>query len=140
MRMDEASNFAFKVAYIMTHYPRVALTYIAGEIDEVERNGGEIFPVVMNLPAQGDLTTEEARDRQRRGVYLKASPIRVAVTTIGATHAHAAPTKKRGWWERRPVTVAIATGTVLPKNANRTAHARFDPLKSIGPIARSIGS
>jgi colanic acid/amylovoran biosynthesis glycosyltransferase len=88
MRMDGESKFTVKVAYIMTHYPRVALTYIAGEIDEVERNGGEIFPIVMNLPAQGDLSTDEARDRQRRSVYLKASPLRVAVTTIGAILAH----------------------------------------------------
>ncbi len=88
MRIEEASNFDVKVAYIMTHYPRVALTYIAAEIDDVERNGGEIFPIVMNLPTQQDLPTEEARNRQRRSVYLKASPIRVAFTTIATILNH----------------------------------------------------
>jgi glycosyltransferase involved in cell wall biosynthesis len=88
MRMDAASDSEVKVAYVMTHYPRVALTYIAGEIDEVERNGGEIYPMVMNLPVREDLTTEDARERQRRSLYLKASPMRVAVTTISAFIAH----------------------------------------------------
>jgi colanic acid/amylovoran biosynthesis glycosyltransferase len=88
MRMDLAPSLAIKVAYVMTHYPRVALTYIAGEIDEVERNGGQVFPTVMNLPVQEDLTTEQARERQRRSLYLKASPMRVAVTTISTIIAH----------------------------------------------------
>lgn len=86
--MDAASHPNAKVAYVMTHYPRVALTYIAGEIDEVERNGVEIMPIVMNLPAEEDLTTQEARERQRRSLYLKASPSRVAGAMIGAALAH----------------------------------------------------
>ena len=84
----------FNLAYVMTHYPRVALTYIAGEIDEVQRRGGRIFPIVMNMPAPEDLTTEDARDRQRRSCYLKASPIRVAAATLGAAAGH--PIKMAG--------------------------------------------
>ena len=81
--MDAVSTPAFKVAYIMTHYPRVALTYIAGEVDEVERRGGRIFPIAMNLPASEDLTTDEARERHRRSLYLKASPQRLAAAARG---------------------------------------------------------
>ena len=84
----ETAHVGFNVAYVMTHYPRVALTYIAGEIDEVERDGEQIFPIVMNLPGQEDLTTEEARERQRRSLYLKASPMRVAAATIGTLLSH----------------------------------------------------
>jgi colanic acid/amylovoran biosynthesis glycosyltransferase len=87
-RMDAASDFGAKVGYVMTHYPRVALTYIAGEIDQVERNGEQIVPIVMNLPIQEDLTTEKARERQRRSLYLKASALRVAAATISVIIAH----------------------------------------------------
>lgn len=86
--MNGAADAKFRVAYVMTHYPRVALTYIAGEIDEVERCGGRIFPIVMNSPAAEDLTTDEARERQRRSFYLKASPLSVAAAAIGAAAAH----------------------------------------------------
>lgn len=82
------SNADFSVAYVMTHYPRVALTYIAGEIDEMERRGARIFPIVMNLPAVEDLTSDEARERQRRSLYLKASPTRVAAATLATAAAH----------------------------------------------------
>jgi len=86
--MDAASTSAFKVAYVMTHYPRVALTYIAGEVDEVERQGGRIFPIAMNLPGPEDLTTDQARERQRRSLYLKASAMRVAAATLGTAVGH----------------------------------------------------
>lgn len=89
MRLAEKSPAGeFRVAYVMTHYPRVALTYIAGEIDEVERRDGRIFPIVMNMPNAEDLTSEEARDRQRRSSYLKSSPMRVAAATLGVAARH----------------------------------------------------
>ena len=77
-----------RLAYVMTHYPRVALTFIAGEIDQVEQLGGQIFPVVMNQPTSVDLTTEEARERQRGSFYLKASPLRNATAAVGEFLAH----------------------------------------------------
>jgi glycosyltransferase involved in cell wall biosynthesis len=92
--MADVPDAEFSLAYVMTHYPRVALTYIAGEIDEVERRGARIFPIVMNLPGAEDLTTEEARERQRRSCYLKASPTRVAVATLRAAATH--PIKMAG--------------------------------------------
>lgn len=84
----------FTIAYVMTHYPRVALTYIAGEIDEVERRGGRILPIVMNSPAAEDLTTEEARERQRRSCYLKAALMLVIGATLRAAARH--PIKMTG--------------------------------------------
>jgi glycosyltransferase involved in cell wall biosynthesis len=42
----------------------------------------------MNMPAPADLTTEEARERQRRSLYLKASPGRIAGAAIAALAAH----------------------------------------------------
>lgn len=83
-----AETGSFKVAYVMTHYPRVALTFIAGEVDVVERHGGRIVPIVVNAPGAEDLTTEEARERQRRSLYLKASPMRLLGATLAAFAAH----------------------------------------------------
>ena len=78
----------FSLAYVMTHYPRVALTFISGEMDELERRGGRILPVVMNRPDAGDLRTEESRERERRSIYLKASPLHVATATLATFVAH----------------------------------------------------
>ena len=61
------------VAYVMTHYPRVALTFIAGEIDAVERRGITIHPFAMNMPSDIDLGSEVSRARRDRTTYLKAS-------------------------------------------------------------------
>lgn len=83
-----------KLAYVMTHYPRVALTFIAGEVDEMERRGAAIFPIVMNAPGASDLGTQEARERQRRSLYLKASPARVATEVLGLFLRH--PLKMSG--------------------------------------------
>ena len=59
------------LAYVMTHYPRVALSFISGEIDEIEALGGTIHPIAMNLPDQTDLLSEDAKARQARTHYLK---------------------------------------------------------------------
>ncbi len=68
------------VAYLMTHYPRVALTFISGEIDAMERMGQPISPVALNLPETADLASEEAHQRQAATFYLKGSRSRLAVT------------------------------------------------------------
>src|SRR3954454_18004079 len=78
----------FNLAYVMTHYPRVALTFIAGEVDEIEWRGGRIFPIVMEAPAPADLSNEEARDRGRRSLYLKSSPLRIAEAMLATPAAH----------------------------------------------------
>lgn len=79
---------ALKLAYVMTHYPRVALTFIAGEIDEMERRGAEIFPIVMNAPGSSDLGSDEALERHRRSLYLKASPGRIVTETLALFLRH----------------------------------------------------
>jgi colanic acid/amylovoran biosynthesis glycosyltransferase len=66
------------VAYVMTHYPRVALSFIANEIDALQRLGMIVHPLAMNLPDAADLLSQEAQARQARTTYLKQSPARVA--------------------------------------------------------------
>jgi glycosyltransferase involved in cell wall biosynthesis len=60
------------IAYVMTHYPRVALTYISGEIDALEARGLTILPFAMNAPAAEDLGSDDLRRRSARTVYLKS--------------------------------------------------------------------
>jgi glycosyltransferase involved in cell wall biosynthesis len=61
------------VAYVMTHYPRVALTFISGEIDALEQLGLCIHPMAMNLPDEMDMKAPGAAERVAATVYLKTS-------------------------------------------------------------------
>jgi colanic acid/amylovoran biosynthesis glycosyltransferase len=109
----------FNVAYVMTHYPRVALTFIAGEVDEVERRGGRVFPIVMNEPAAADLTTPEALERQRRSFYLKASPLGVAMAALAVSAAHPLKMAKLAW------TAIRSARSDLALIARRLAHLGY---------------
>jgi len=66
------------IAYVMTHYPRVALSFITNEIDALERLGMTIYPLAMNPPDAADLLSPEAQARHDRTTYLKRSPGRLA--------------------------------------------------------------
>lgn len=66
-----ATTPARPIAYVMTHYPRLALTYISGEIDAVEARGLTIVPFAMNAPARGELSSDDMTRRARATTYLK---------------------------------------------------------------------
>jgi glycosyltransferase involved in cell wall biosynthesis len=87
-QMPDVQRTPLNLAYVMTHYPRVALTFIAGEIDEVEQRGGNVFPIVMNAPSPADVATDEARQRQKKSLYLKASPGRIAAAVLTSFMRH----------------------------------------------------
>ena len=69
------------VAYVMTHYPRPALTFIALEMRELERMGGRVTPIAVNVPSAEDLGTDEMRRAERATSYLKAQ----GVVTLAAS-------------------------------------------------------
>jgi hypothetical protein len=77
-----------QIAYLMTHYPRVALTFISGEVDAMERNGQPIMPIALNLPDDTDLTSDDARERQAKTTYLKSSKLQLGLTLVGMILAH----------------------------------------------------
>ncbi|HEU4651715.1 MAG TPA: glycosyltransferase family 4 protein, partial [Croceibacterium sp.] len=60
-----------RVGYVLTHYPRLAQTFIAGEIDAVERAGVTVVPFAMNLPATSERAAPGAAERIARTTYLK---------------------------------------------------------------------
>lgn len=137
--ISNASASPFSVAYVMTHYPRVALTFISGEIDEIERCGGRIFPIAMNLPSAADVATDAARERQRQTLYLKSNPSGIAAAILGAAARHPlkisklaarAVTSARsdlGLAARRLIHVAYAAVVARHCRANgvRHLHAQF---------------
>jgi glycosyltransferase involved in cell wall biosynthesis len=59
------------VGYIMTHYPRVAQTFISGEIDAVKATGVNVRTFAMNAPARGDHAAPAASQRIAETMYLK---------------------------------------------------------------------
>lgn len=77
-----------QIAYLMTHYPRVALTFIAGEIDAMERKGLPVLPIALNLPDAADLKADNAAARQGRTKYLKSSKWQLVATLFLMSLAH----------------------------------------------------
>ena len=61
-----------RVGYILTHYPRLAQTFIAGEIAAVERTGVIVRPFAMNLPSPSEQKAPGAAVRIARTTYLKS--------------------------------------------------------------------
>lgn len=74
------------VAYVLTDYPKLAMTFISGELDQLEHRGVMVVPLAMNRPDADDVSTEEGRRRARSCKYLKAG----GVVRVGATAAAAA--------------------------------------------------
>jgi colanic acid/amylovoran biosynthesis glycosyltransferase len=60
-----------RIGYVLTHYPRLAQTFIAGEISELERLGLHIAPVSLNPCPAEELSTAEARLAQAETFYIK---------------------------------------------------------------------
>ena len=77
-----------RVGYIMTHYPRLAQTFIAGEIDAVERAGVGILPFAMNLPLPSEEAAAGAAARIARTVYLKPQLMRSLAVLIALLFRH----------------------------------------------------
>ncbi|HEY1143448.1 MAG TPA: glycosyltransferase family 4 protein [Sphingomicrobium sp.] len=104
------------IAYVMTHYPRVALSFITGEVDEMERLGATIHPFAMNSPDDADLLSDDARARSAKTQYLKSGRARLLGAFLSATARH-------------PIGTARLVGTALssargdvPLMARRMSH------------------
>lgn len=107
---------ALSVGYVMTHYPRNAQTFIAGEIDGVERAGVAVACFAMNRPDAGELAVPGARERAARTTYLKDSwgGALGDALTLGARHPFAMATL---------VATAVKSGGGSPgRVARRLAH------------------
>ena len=105
-----------RVGYIMTHYPRVAQTFISGEIDSVERAGVEVRCFAMNAVAAGDRRAPDAGRRIAATTYLKPQPLQALAAFAKQIGRHPLGTV-------RVVAMAMASGSGSPRRiARRLAH------------------
>ena len=117
MPSRDAKGTAFRVGYVMTHYPRLAQTFIAGEIDAVEQAGVEIQCFAMNAPDARELEATGAQERAARTVYLKSAPARAVGALLAYLVRHPIGTS-------RILAKAIASGGGHPaRTMRRLAHA-----------------
>lgn len=104
------------VGYVMTHYPRNAQTFIAGEIDGVARAGVAVTPFAMNRPDAAELARPGAAERQARTTYLKDAP-------LGAVGDALALALRHPLGMARIVGAALGSGGYDPRRrARRLAH------------------
>lgn len=104
------------VGYVMTHYPRNAQTFIAGEIDAVRAAGVEVACFAMNRPDAAELAVTGAAARAERTHYLKDRP-------LGALGDVLAITLRHPIGMTRLIGTAIASGGgSLKRSARRLAH------------------
>ena len=82
------------IGYVMTHYPRVALSFISGEIDEMEALGVTIHPFAMNAPDEADLLSDEAKARSAKTQYLKRHKAKLAGDFLAIALRHPIGTAK----------------------------------------------
>jgi glycosyltransferase involved in cell wall biosynthesis len=60
----------------MTHYPKLAQTFISNEIDALERAGVQVACFAMNSPEPFERSREGAGRRIEHTTYLKSAPLR----------------------------------------------------------------
>lgn len=108
------------VAYILTHHPAAALTFIALEIREIERQGGRVTPIAVNAPTEADLASAGARLVRRETLYLKEQGPAVLVGSFVGT------------WLRHPIELtrlvwlAVMSARLdLPLAARRLVHLMY---------------
>jgi glycosyltransferase involved in cell wall biosynthesis len=98
-----------RVGYVLTHYPRLAQTFISGEIDAVEGTGAHVRTFAMNAPGASERTVPGASERIAKTTYLKPQPIRAMVALgrqairhpIGVARVAAMAVKSAGGSPRR---------------------------------------
>lgn len=86
--MTEQSPPIGRVGYVMTHYPKLAQTFIANEIDAVERDGLAVTCFAMNPPDAVERRAPGAEARIARTTYLKTSLPGAVIRLLGLTARH----------------------------------------------------
>ena len=91
------------VGYVLTHYPKLAQTFIANEIDAVERAGVAVRVFAMNAPETHELVCPGAEAKAARTTYLKPAIVQALGALLATTLRH--PLAMAGVWRK-----AIASG------------------------------
>ena len=77
-----------RVAYVMTHYPKLAQTFISNEIEALEQAGVQVACFAMNPPEEIERSRDGAEGRIARTTYLKSAPARAVATLLRQSLRH----------------------------------------------------
>lgn len=125
------STHGAAVGYVLTHYPKLAQTFIAGEIDAVERAGVPVQVFAMNAPEAGELIRDGAEAKAAGTIYLKPAMAQAGGALLAASLRH--PVAMAGVWRK-----AIASGGASPARImRRLAHLAQGAL--VAKLARRDG-
>jgi len=118
-----------RVAYVLTHYPKLAQTFITGEIDALERAGVAVTCFAMNNPEPVESARDGAARRIAGTTYLKQNAAKALITLAGQSLRH--PLAMARVWAK-----ALASGGGNPaRTLRRLAH-----LAQAALVARHIGA
>ena len=125
LRTNGAAAPRAPAGYVLTHYPKLAQTFIAGEIEAVERAGVPVRVFAMNAPEAHELTRAGAEAKAARTVYLKPLMSQALATLLAITLRR--PLAMAGVWRK-----AIASGGGNPARIVR----RLSHLAQAALVAR----
>ncbi len=118
-----------RVAYVMTNYPKLAQTFISGEIDALRRLGVEVACFAMNSPEPFEAARPGAAARIAETTYLKREAGAALLALAGQSLRH--PVAMARIWAK-----AIASGGGSPTRIlRRLAHLAQGAL-----LAQRIGA
>ncbi|HTH06679.1 MAG TPA: glycosyltransferase family 4 protein, partial [Ilumatobacteraceae bacterium] len=87
-----------RVAYVVTHYPRLAQTFIADEIKALRAAGVEVVTTSVNRPEPSDVSGPEGRREEAATLYLKSvGPLAIARALVAAMRRGPGPLLAV-WW------------------------------------------
>jgi len=118
-----------RVAYVLTHYPKLAQTFIAGEIDALERAGVAVACFAMNPPEPVEAAREGAGRRIARTTYLKREAGAALAALAGVSLRH-------------PIAMARVWGKALTSGGGNPARTlrRLAHLAQGALVAKRIGA
>jgi glycosyltransferase involved in cell wall biosynthesis len=77
------------VGYVLTHYPRAAQTFIAGEITELERLGVRVAPAALNPCPPEERSSADTKAQHDRTFYVKQARPMAVLKVLARVAAHA---------------------------------------------------
>ena len=83
-----------RVAYVLTHFPKLSQTFISSEIDVVRSLGSYVRIFAMNPPEEGEVSAASDRARMAETTYLKHSITRVLKAVFRQIVLHPVLTSK----------------------------------------------
>jgi glycosyltransferase involved in cell wall biosynthesis len=71
-----------RVAYVLTHYPKLTQTFLRREIETIANPGLEILPIAINAPEPHEIDAPEDRRESERTFYVKGQRRSRVVTSL----------------------------------------------------------